>query len=352
MSSDTIEIDISIKDLVEFNPAIGTESCHLFGTMGSGKSNFAFGIILTALLDRDEFCIMPGDVAVEWRHFPMHPRYNLSLTVIVPKDIDIFYYPEEFVRKKERSDWFVEVDYETLDVFDYLTVDKPLLVIYDQHLSISDRAKFWARVLERVTRRKVEVLRAINFLMHEAGIVFTEYARGKHWQHIKDFSEMFVETRKMGVRIFFISQLETELEYTLRRKCNFKVIKMSYLRTEYAKPIRASAPFLNVNEYILSYSGMYRLDNTFDETIECKTIWKMVPPVGLKKSKIVNKSRSHGESMRGPSQSNERTNKTPEMVENWVDSYDNKKNTITELASISGYSKSYISECITKYKES
>jgi len=127
---------------------------------------------------------------------------------------------------------------------------------------------------------------------------------------------------------------------------------MSYLRTEYAKPIRASAPFLNVNEYILSYSGMYRLDNTFDETIECKTIWKMVPPVGLKKSKIVNKSRSHGESMRGPSQSNERTNKTPEMVENWVDLYDNKKNTITELASISGYSKSYISECITKYKES
>lgn len=359
VDDDIIDIDISIVDLVEFDPAIGTESCHIFGVMGSGKSNFGFGVMLTALLDRDEFCIMPGDVACEWRHFPMHPTYDLSLTVIIPKDVKIFYYPEDdqiFKKmreeKREEKKVFVEADYSNLNVFYYLTEEKPLLVIYDQHLNISDRTMLWTHILETVNRRNVEVPRAINFLMHEAGIVFSEYARSKHWNHIKDFSEMFVETRKMGVRIFFISQLETELEYTLRRKCNFKIIKKSFLRSEYAKPVRAAAPFLKVNEYILSYSGMYRLDNTFKETIEHKTIWKMVPPLGSSKLEIENRSRSHGESMKGSSKSNGRTDKSPEMVKNWAHSYDSKKNTITELASISGYSKQYISECITKYKES
>jgi len=301
VDDDYIDIDISIKDLVESNPAIGTESCHIFGAMGSGKSNFGFGLMLTVLLDRNEFCIMPGDVACEWRHFPMHPTYTkpLSLTVIVPKDVDIFYYPKEFKRMKESGNsWFVEADYGSLDVFKYLSEKKPLLVIYDQHLSISDRTMLWAHILETVNRRRVKVLQSINFLFHEAGIIFSEYARDKHWQHIKDFSEMFVETRKMGVRIFFISQLETEMEYTLRRKCNYQIIKKSFLHTKYAKPIRSSAPFLKVNEYILSYGGMYILDNIFKETIEYKTIWKMIPPLGSSKLEIVNKSRSHGESMK------------------------------------------------------
>lgn len=287
---EVINIDISIKDLIEFNPSIGTESCHLFGTMGSGKSNFGYGVILTALLDRDEFAIMPGDVAVEWRHFPMHPEYNLGLTVIVPKDIEIFYYPDELVYMKENSKSFIEVNYENLDVFKYLSNMKPLLVIYDQHLSISDRAKLWARILETVVRRRVHVKRAINFLMHESGIVFPESARGEHWKHVRNFSEIFVETRKMGVRIFFVSQLETELEYTIRRKCNYKIIKKSFLRTEYAKPIRAAAPFLKVNEFILVYGGMYRLDNTFKETIEHKPIWKMIPPVSLISNNLEEKS--------------------------------------------------------------
>ena len=192
VDEDYIDIDISIKDLVEYDPTIGTESCHLFGVMGTGKSNFGYGIILTALLDRKEFCIMPGDVACEWRHFPMHPTYELGLTIVVPEGVDIFYYPEDDkIFNNMRKEEFIKADYSNLNVFDYLSEKKPLLVIYDQHLRISDRAMLWTHILETVNRRHKEVERAINFLMHEAGIVFSEYARSKHWQHIKDFREYY-----------------------------------------------------------------------------------------------------------------------------------------------------------------
>lgn len=312
LDDEYIDIDISIRDLVEFDPDIGTESCHIFGSMGSGKSNFGYGVILTALLDRNEFAIMPGDVACEWRHFPKHSDYNLGITVIVPEGVDIFYSSGtkenendgELKRLRKSSGWFEEVDYETLEVFKYLKKDKPLLVIYDQHLKIADRSKLWGVVLEQVVRRHVEMHRAINFLMHEAGVLFPESARGKHWSNIKDFGETFVETRKMGVRVFFISQLETEIEYTIRRKCNFKIVKKSFLRGEYAKPVRKSAPFLRVDEYIIVYGGMYRLDNDFKETDEYKSIWKMVPPIAKKNNEVENNFTGDGESIRGDSVSN------------------------------------------------
>lgn len=298
---DYIGIDISIKDLVEYDPNIGTESCHIFGVMGSGKSNFGYGVILTALLDRNEFAIMPGDVACEWKHFPMHRDYNQGLTIVIPKkkDVELSYSPKELKRIKNTREWFVEINYEELEVFDYLNKEKPLLIIYDQHLKIAERAELWSLILEQVVRREKYVTRAINFLIHEAGVIFPESARARHWNAVKDFSEIFVETRKMGVRIFFISQLETELEYTIRRKCNYKIIKKSFLRTEYAKPIRKRAPFLKVNEYILVYGGLYRLDNTFAETDEHKSIWKIVPPRTLKKNMKSKNNSRRADSLRG-----------------------------------------------------
>lgn len=350
LSEETIDIDISIRDLVEFNPRIGTESCHIFGTMGSGKSNFGYGVILTALLDRKEFAIMPGDVAVEWRHFPMHPSFDLGITVLIPRGEEIFFYPKELERIKEKESWFIETNYEALNVFKYISKERPLLVIYDQHLKISDRAKLWANILEQVVRRRVHVKRAINFLMHEAGIIFPESARGEHWQSVKEFSETFVETRKMGVRIFFVSQIETELEYTIRRKCNYKIIKKSFLRTEYAKPIRRAAPFLRVDEYILVYGGMYRLDNTFKETEEFKPIWKMVPPLALENNKSENNLQCGGNSMRETG--TDRTKKRFENAKIWFDLHVKDGVSLNRLAQLYSENRTTIQYHIDKVRSS
>ena len=109
------------------------------------------------------------------------------------------------------------------------------------------------------------------------GIIFPESARDKHWRAVRDFGEIFVETRKAGVRCWFISQLETELEYTIRRKCTWKIIRQNMLRGDYSKPLLRQSPFLHVNEYHLVRGGLYDLGCEAKKFPEYKKVWKMIP---------------------------------------------------------------------------
>lgn len=286
---------VQIKDLVNYNKNVGTLSAHVFGLMGSGKSNYAFGLVLRTLVNRGEFCITAGDRMCEWRHFYHHPKYRksgLGITVIIPpKDkVDIFTY--NFIYEDHPAIDFIEEDYDELNILKYLNPKRPLVVVYDQHLRMASRAGLWAMILEQLVNRTIHVETAINLLLHEAGVLFSESSRGKHWQQIKDFSEVFVETRKSYIRAFLLSQLETELEFSIRRKCSFKVIKQSFLRTEYAKPARSQAPFLKINECILSRGGLYDLDATSPKTIEAPYLWKMIPSSSKFNLKFVEKSKA------------------------------------------------------------
>lgn len=267
--------NVSIKDWINFRPNVGTEAMHMIGYPGSGKSNMATGL-MQKCLQRGEFLVMPGDRFCEWRHFVYHPKFPSRMTAIVPKGMDLHYHPDKKTVQRY-GDW-IEEDYATLDIFEHLTEDKRLLVVYDQHLRLASRCALWVNILEQLVNRIKFVETAVGLLFHEAGILFPQSAIGKHWKHVNKFSELFVETRKGLVRTILVSQIETEIESTIRGKCLYACIRKAFLSKSWAKLVRKVTPFTALNEYQLVLGrGLYQLDNTIKAFYEKKLILKIIP---------------------------------------------------------------------------
>ena len=278
-----IEIPITIKDWYNYDPEVGTDQIHYIGYPRTGKSNMSTGLAAQCITKKGELLIMPGDRFCEWRHFPFHPlfkKYEKSLTVLIPKGVDIFY---NIVRK---NSWFVEVDYEDINIFDYLSEKKPLLVIYDNHLRLltGARTNLWVNIVEQALNRRIFLDRAVDFLFHEAGNLFPESARDKQWKAVQDFSELFVEAGKGLLRLMLVSQLLTEIESTIRNKCMYNVFRQSYVgrKAGFPTPLVSALPFTKINEYhICKGRGIYKRYNTVDLFYENKDLWKMIPPSSI-----------------------------------------------------------------------
>lgn len=264
--------NIGIKDWINYNKNVGVEGLHMIGLPGTGKSNMSTGLAQKCL-QKEELLVMPGDRFCEWRHFPFHPKFPTKIRILVPKDIDIHYH------NFKPNGWFHEVDYSELNIFDYLDKDHKLLVIYDQHLPLSERAKLWTHYAEQLLNRDIFLETAIGLLFHEAGIYFPEFASGDQWRAIKKFSELFVEFRKGLVRTQLVSQLDTEIESTIRKKCMYACIRKTKLSRSggWPKALVKKTPFTALNEYHWVFGGLYNRNNTITKFFEKKTIFKMIP---------------------------------------------------------------------------
>lgn len=267
--------NLSLKNWIHYKPSVGVESAHMIGYPGTGKSNMAAGVYQKCL-QKGEALVMPGDRFCEWRHYPYHPKFPTKFNVIVPKGLDIFYFPDkETIQHK--GEW-IERDYNNLDVFDYLDQDNRLLVIYDQHLRLPSRCALWVKVLTQLLNRQTFINDAIGLLFHEAGILFPQNAIGDQWRAVDEFSERFVECRKGLVRVMLVSQIDTEIESTIRGKAMYGFVRKSTLNKSWPKLVRSVAPFTPINEYQLVLGkGLYLLDNEIDMFYEKKLIMKMIP---------------------------------------------------------------------------
>lgn len=276
-------INISIKNWINYNPSVGVDALHMVGLPGTGKSNMATGL-MQKCLQKGELLVMPGDRFCEWKHYPIHPKFPTKLTLIVPKDINIFYHPE---REKEFHIHTEEVDYKNLNVFDFLNNDRRVLVIYDQHLRLEHRTMLWVKVMDQLLNRTVHFQKPVGLLFHEAGILFPEYSIGDQWRGIKRFSELFVESRKGLVRTLFVSQIETELESTIRKKCMYQVFRKCRIGRMYDPPLRKAVPFTKLNEYNLCFGGLYTRNNNIAKFFEKKIVMKMIPPLSINGGEVV-----------------------------------------------------------------
>lgn len=270
-------IDIGIKHWIDYNPNVGVEALHMIGLPGTGKSNMSTGL-LQKCLQKGEMLIMPGDRFCEWRHFPFHPKFPTKIRILIPKDVEIYYH------NFEPNGWFQEpIEYEDLDIFHYLDKDHKLLVIYDQHMPLTIRSMFWVHILSQLLNRKEYLDFAIGMLFHEAGIYFSEFTKGDQWRAIKNFSELFVESRKGLVRILLESQIDTEIESTIRRKCMYACIRKARLSRSvgWPKPLIKAAPFTAINEFHWVFGGLYVRRNTITKYYEKKSLFKMVPRMSI-----------------------------------------------------------------------
>ena len=271
--------DLGIRKWINYDPNVGVEGLHMIGLPGTGKSNMATGLMLQCL-KKGESMIMPGDRFCEWRHYPFHPKFQWKIKILIPKDTPISYV------NFEPNGWFKEVDYADLDVFDHLQNGVRLLVIYDQHLRLQHRTAVWVKVLTQLLNRTEHLEEAIGLLFHEAGIYFSEFSSGDQWRAIKDYSELFVETRKGLVRNLIVSQLDTEIESTIRKKCMFACIRKTKLSRTigWPKPLIQAAPFTPINRFHWVEGGLYNRSNTIAKFFEKKLIYKMIPRISLSKA--------------------------------------------------------------------
>jgi len=224
-------------------------------------------------LQKGEFLVMPGDRFCEWRHLPFHPKFPTKIRILIPKDIEIFYH------NFKPNGWFHEITFDDLNIFDYLDKNHKLLVVYDQHLPLNQRAQLWTQLSEQLLNRDVFLEVAIGLLFHEAGIYFPEFASGDQWRAIKKFSELFVEFRKGLVRTQLVSQIDTEIESTIRKKCMYACIRKTKLSRSggWPKALVKKAPFTALNEYHWVFGGLYNRNNTITKFFEKKNIFKMIP---------------------------------------------------------------------------
>ena len=208
-------------DWIDYKPNVGVEMLTVTGLPGWGKTNMALNLIYRCV-QKGEILVIPGDRFCEWKHFTRYSKVFKKIKIIVPKNNNIFYHGKGLNAMKDEM---IPLDYKKLDVMDLIGEDTNMLVIYDAHLPIGERAWLWTNVVDQLLNRHTHINKAIALLFNEAGVLFPENASGDHGKACDKFSEIIVDTRKGLVRPIFVSQLQSEVKSTIRKKAMIKIFR-------------------------------------------------------------------------------------------------------------------------------
>lgn len=275
-------VKITIDDWVNYNPRVGVEMLTISGLPGWGKTNAANSLVLKCS-KKGELWIIPGDRFCEWRHFSLYPSIISDIKVLVPPsdEVSINYTPQELLDYKKHNP-FIEVDYGKLNVMDFFPDNSGmkftrLLVVYDAHLKISDRAVLWTKITNQLLNRTTHIDKAIGILFNEAGVLFPQNAAGDHWKAVEQMAEAIVDSRKGLVRLIFISQLQTEIKDTIRKKAMFKMFRKGWAGRSEPIPLQKAAPFTARDRFHLSIGGLYVKNSRIELFTEIIKVYKMIP---------------------------------------------------------------------------
>jgi len=285
-------IDITIRDWIDYKPNVGVEMLQVSGLPGYGKTSMGNTLILECA-DKGESWVIPGDRFCEWRHFH---KYSIveEIIVIIPLGLDIYYHGDLLNKWKLNNNTdirFVELDYAKINIMDYLPDDGKvrMVAVFDAHYKINKRSWLWVNISNQLINRTTHLDKCIGILFNEAGILFPQNAQGDHWKAVAEFATTIVDARKGLLRLIFISQIQTEIMDTVRKKCMFKVFRKGWVAKDEPKAIRKAAPFTARNEYHLSCGGLYCKSNTIDKFIEEKEISKMIPSIIINETSLPTK---------------------------------------------------------------
>lgn len=284
-------IDITIRDWIDYKPNVGVEMLQISGLPGYGKTSMGNTLILECA-DKGESWVIPGDRFTEWRHFHKYSVIE-EIIVIIPLGLEIYYHGDllnEWKLNNNNDIRFVELDYAKLNIMDYLPDDGKvrMVAVYDAHYKINMRSWLWVNISNQLINRTTHLNKCVGILFNEAGILFPQNAQGDHWKAVAEFATTIVDARKGLLRLIFISQIQTEIMDTVRKKCMFKVFRKGWVAKDEPKPIRKAAPFTARNEYHLSCGGLYCKSNTIDKFIEEKAIQKMIPSIIINETSLPN----------------------------------------------------------------
>lgn len=268
---------VSINDYVYSDPKDGIEGLCLFGVPKSGKSNMAHSIIYECLKYNEENLVLPGDMFCEFRNLILHKECYNEFILLVPENYDIFDHniPAEIWDKR------IPVDYAELDIEEHLKgKSKTILVIYDALFYkelLWRRVKLWNDIATQILFRTYSLDKPIILLFHEAGVFYPQISLKDHWRETYNFNQLNVDFRKGLVRLILISQLDKEILNTVRQKQYWVIYRKGNYSDSVPRPIRKRMPFYAVDQYCVSYGGIYTPNNRTAKLPEEKDQWKMIP---------------------------------------------------------------------------
>ena len=178
------------------------------------------------------------------------------------------------------------IDNESVDDFKIMhhfnEVD--ILILHDICFPLALKGWFWAKVFLQLVNRIEWTEAAIAYLDHEAGVLLPEIAlseskgAGSHWRAVNQICEYFVDFRKALIRPLLISQLEGEINWRLRQKCMYTVVKKGAISTAFPENVREIGIRQAIDEFILvSARQLYRPHNKARKFPEHKPRIKMIP---------------------------------------------------------------------------
>ena len=257
-----------IRDFIWYDPDVGVESLHIWGLPGSGKSNLALHLVDLAMKGTQDKVLLRGDRFAEWQHFLLRP--NTKLHLVIPAEAAGKYryiIPKGSHPSVEEMHYWLEQEYKvtvtTDDSYEYIQnnpmsyfENHDIVILMDVNFPLGQKGWFWSKVFRSLLNRFEFTDRAITYLDHEAGILFPEIALSEskeaknHWKAVNDVCESFVDFRKGLIRTILISQLEGEINWRIRQKCMYSIIKQGIAGRNMPKQIIKEAPRQRIDQFI------------------------------------------------------------------------------------------------------
>lgn len=275
-----------LEEAIDYNPNVGVEGVHIWGAPGSGKSNLATYIAWLCMERQGDKLLLRGDRFCEWQHYLNRGR---QITLWIPKEAKGKWQYSDSQYEDLIKDAGVEIvedeGWNEFNIMRHLRKDDvDILVMHDICFPLALKGWFWAKIFLQLINRIQLIDQAICFLDHEAGVLLPEIAlseskeAGSHWKAVNRICEYFVDFRKALVRPILISQLEGEINWRLRQKCMFTIVKKGTISTGFPEDVRELGVRQAIDEYILvSARKLYRPHNKARKFPEHKPRIKMIP---------------------------------------------------------------------------
>lgn len=254
------------------------------GSTGTGKSNFAWGILWDCVKQGD-CVIIPGDASCEFRHFLLYTKTHkqIKTRVIIPKTFEY----EFFIGKAEKSNSFTKTlesfnselivyDYHKESINDFIEPNL-ILVVFDACFNLESKSWFWQYNLKQLKYRKRYHYLQVTYCFPEGSTYFPNTPFKEQYKPVYIHSKDFVEYRKFYMRGIYLYHHSSMLFYLLEKQFETIIKKGSQYekRTSFDNKLgRGKA----INEYSIYHQGIedikLELEGKFQEM---KELWKVIP---------------------------------------------------------------------------
>lgn len=276
-----------LQDSIWYDLDVGVESNHFWGFPGSGKSNLGLHMADLCITETQDKLLLRGDRFAEWQHYLLKPAFKIHLVIPLEAKDKYRYLPygsEKLFHKHNLTvtteDSYLDIQKDPMTYF----ADHDIVVILDINFPLGQKGWFWANIFEALVNRMEYTDRAISFLDHEAGILLPEIALSElkdaknHWKAVNRVCELFVDFRKALIRGILISQLEGEINWRIRQKCMFNIIKQGIAGRIMPKQVQKEAPRQRIDQFIVVVGKeLYTRGNVAPKYPEVSPRLKMIP---------------------------------------------------------------------------